>query len=162
MPRKRGMDVRHRQGYFLGPKRAKARGLGGMRFWLTSISDVHFARCSCCIQSAIVHHVAQVRDGPIAVCISALIGAHRLYFALHHGRHRRPHKKWGFVARTRRPFLDLKPAEPLQGLPDRPSKSWIHIFPSSFLLLRVHEPLSLITGELGGSLHGATHEIAYA
>ena len=120
MPRKRGMDVRHRQGYFLGPKRAKARGLGGMRFWLTSISDVHFARCSCCIQSAIVHHVAQVRDGPIAVCISALIGAHRLYFALHHGRHRRPHKKMEDVgqdeAYDERPFLDLKPAEPLQGL----------------------------------------------
>ena len=70
----------------------------------------------CCIQSAIVHHVAQVRDGPIAVCISALIGAHRLYFALHHGRHRRPHKKMEDVARMRRPFLDLKPAEPLQGL----------------------------------------------
>ena len=112
--------MRHRQGYFLGPKRAKARGLGGMRFWLTSISDVHFARCSCCIQSAIVHHVAQVRDGPIAVCISALIGAHRLYFALHHGRHRRPHKKMEDVgqdeAYDERPFLDLKPAEPLQGL----------------------------------------------
>ena len=123
MPRKRGMDVRHRQGYFLGPKRAKARGLGGMRFWLTSISDVHFARCSCCIQSAIVHHVAQVRDGPIAVCISALIGAHRLYFALHHGRHRRPHKKMEDVARMRRPFLDLKPAEPLQGLPETRSRT---------------------------------------
>ena len=112
--------MRHRQGYFLDPKRAKARGLGGMRFWLTSISDVHFARCSCCIQSAIVHHVAQVRDGPIAVCISALIGAHRLYFALHHGRHRRPHKKMEDVgqdeAYDERPFLDLKPAEPLQGL----------------------------------------------
>ena len=113
--------MRHRQGYFLLPKRAKARGLGGMRFWLTSISDVHFARCSCCIQSAIVHHVAQVRDGPIAVCISALIGAHRLYFALHHGRHRRPHKKMEDVARMRRPFLDLKPAEPLQGLLQRPA-----------------------------------------